>query len=347
MKKDYLQPFIKRIRKSETNFHQFLRLHRAEYGHSFKKKIKSNDYYGYYPNISDLLKTFSNFLKVRKNNLILGLGAESIIKDVLSFFSKSKKRIGFLLPNYFMYTIYSKFYGYKIFNLNIDPEKTENLNISSIKKFLNKTKIDIFLIVNPSHPFEKNWNLKEIFDLCKFCKKKKITLIIDEVYQGLGSKTAKNLINKFDNLLLIGSISKNLGLPALRVGYLISSKKNIERIESLRLAIELPTHSIQIANSFLKNRKLILKIKKKIIDARRFTHKEFKKRNIKSFGNFGNSVTFKLKNKKITKKIGNFLERNKILVNYKYQKPFDNFINLTTTNTSNLKIFFKKFDQVR
>ena len=43
-----------------------------------------------------------------------------------------------------MYTIYSKFYGYKIFNLNIDPEKTENLNISSIKKFLNKTKIDIF-----------------------------------------------------------------------------------------------------------------------------------------------------------------------------------------------------------
>ena len=41
MKTDYLQPFIKRIRKSETNFHQFLRLHRAEYGHSFKKKLKA------------------------------------------------------------------------------------------------------------------------------------------------------------------------------------------------------------------------------------------------------------------------------------------------------------------
>ena len=72
-----------------------------------------------------------------------------------------------------MYTIYSKFYGYKIFNLNIDPEKTENLNISSIKKFLNKTKIDIFLIVNPSHPFEKNWNLKKFLIYANFVKRKK------------------------------------------------------------------------------------------------------------------------------------------------------------------------------
>ena len=56
-----------------------------------KKKLKAMIITDTYPNISDLLKTFSNFLKVRKNNLILGLGAESIIKDVLSFFSKSKK----------------------------------------------------------------------------------------------------------------------------------------------------------------------------------------------------------------------------------------------------------------
>ena len=176
-------------------------------------------------------------------------------------------------------------------------------------------------------------NLKEILIYANFVKKK-ITLIIDEVYQGLGSKTAKNLINKFDNLLLINI---NLGLPALRVGYLISSKKNIERIESLRLAIELPTHSIQIANSFLKNRKLILKIKKimmrgdSLIKNLKKKHKVFRK-----FWKFGD---LKLKKKKITKKIGNFLERNKILVNYNIKNPLIIFINLTTTNTSNLKFF--------
>ncbi len=83
-----------------------------------------------------------------------------------------------------------------------------------------------------------------------------------------------------------------------------------------------------------------------IINARNFAHKEFKKRNIKSFGMFGNSVTFKSINYKSAQKIGNFLKKNKILVNYNYKKPFDNFINLTTTNINNLKIFFERLDQV-
>ena len=327
MKIDFLQPFVKRIRKPETSFHQYLRLHRAEFGHTFKKKGRKTDYYGYYPNILEFIKNFANYLKVREKNLILGLGAESIIKDVLYFFCKSRKKIGFLSPNYFMYSIYSKLFSYRIFDLKINPEKSESLNINKIKKFISEKKLDIFLLVNPSHPFEKNWNLKETYELVKFCKKKNIIVIIDEVYQGLGSKTSKNLINKFDNLFIIGSISKNLGLPALRVGYLISSRKNIEKIESLRLAIELPTHSIRLTNNFIKNKKFISQVKKKIISARKFTHKEFKKRNIRSFGNFGNSVTFKLENRKNVKKIGNFLKKNKILVNYNYPKPFNNFIN--------------------
>ena len=43
-----------------------------------------------------------------------------------------------------------------------------------------------------------------------------------------------------------------------------------------------------------------------------------KKRNT-SFGKFGNSVTFKLKDKSTTKKLGNYMKKNKIMINYSYQ----------------------------
>ena len=132
----------------------------------------------------------------------------------------------------------------------------------------------------------------------------------------------------------------------MRIGYLVSSKKNIEFLESFRLAIELPAHSIKIALDFLQKKHKIKSKINQIIEARIFAHKEFKKRNIKSFGKFGNSVTFKTINYKSTQKIGDFLKKNKILINYNYAKPFDNFINLTTTNKNNLKIFFKKLDQI-
>ena len=75
------------------------------------------------------------------------------------------------------------------------------------------------------------------------------------MYTGLGSKTLKDLIRKYNNLIIIGSFSKNIGLPALRIGFMISSKDMIKLMESFKLTIELPYHSIKIVSSFLKQKK--------------------------------------------------------------------------------------------
>ena len=166
------------------------------------------------------------------------------------------------------------------------------------------------------------------------------------MYQGLGSQSSKKFINKYDNLIIISSLSKNIGLPALRVGYLMASEKIVKYMDSFRLAIELPHHSIKVSCDYLKNKKKITSIKKNIIKARQYAHSEFKKRKIPAFGKFGNSVTFKIKDATAAKSIGESLKKNKILINYNYQKPYDNFLNLTTTNVNNIKIFFSKLDQV-
>lgn len=346
MKLNFNRPIINRIRKPNDSIYDTLRMNRAEYGHSFNlNKKKEIDYYGYYPDISKLLEQFKKFLGVGKKNFLIGLGAESIIKDILFFFSNKKKRIGYLIPNYFMYNIYCKLYGYEVFSLSINPEFPENLTIDHLKKFIKKNHIDLFILVNPSHPFEKNWSIKELKILLDFCKKENIILVVDEVYQGLGSSSVKKFIKKYNNLIIIGSLSKNLGIPALRVGYMICSNKLIKFIESYRLAIELPYHSIKISLQFLKNKNLITKIKNNIMNARKYAHNQFKKRNIESYGKFGNSVTFKVKNKISAKKIGNYLKKKNIIINYNFQKPFENFLNLTTTNIHNLKIFFSKLDQ--
>ena len=344
--KNKVKKIIKRIRKPDDNFYKFLRLNRAEFGHTFNSKKKISDNYGYYPNINIFINALAKKLKVKTKNLLVGLGAESIIKDILFYFGGKKTSLGFLMPNYFMYNIFTKLYNYKVFNLGINPENPNELNIKKLKDFIHKKKIKIFVLVNPSHPFEKNWTLAEIIELLLFCKKKNVLLIIDEVYQDLGSRSAKNFINKFNNLIIISSFSKKLGLPGLRVGYMISSKDIIEKIESYRLAIELPFHSIKIATEYLENNNKSKNIKNEIIKARNYAHKEFKKRNISAFGKFGNSVTFKVKSKFVAQKIGNYLKYKKILVNFNYQKPFDNFINLATTNISNLKIFFSKLDYI-
>ena len=172
-------------------------------------------------------------------------------------------------------------------------------------------------------------------------------MLIDEVYQGIGSRSAIKLIKKYDNLIILKSLSKASGLPGIRVGFAISSKKIIDELNTVRLAIELPENSIRKAISYLKNQKKLIYPKiKSIYLAREYAHKQFKKRKIKSFGNYGNSVTFQFEDNIKIKNVGEFLKKNKIIVNYQYSKPHDKYMNITTTNVKNLKYFFNTLDKI-
>ena len=53
-----------------------------------------------------------------------------------------------------------------------------------------------------------------------------------------------------------------------------------------------------------------------------------------------------LQKKMSAQKIGKYLKKRKIYINYNYPKKLSKYINLTTTYISNIKIFFKNFDKV-
>ena len=340
---------MKRVRKPSPHPQKNIRLHRAEFGHDVLKNNNKNFFNFYYPDTTTLINKIAKFHKVNQKNIIIGLGGESLIKDIYIWHSRKfkTKRVGFGLPNYFMYTLNAKIYDYKIFNYLIDPVKTNLLNLEYIKNFLKKNKINLFVLVNPSQPFEKNWNLKEVEKIIQFCKRKKITILIDEVYQGLGSKSAYEFISKYTNLIILRSFSKSFGLPGLRIGYSITSIKTSQEIEAYRLAIELPQYSINEANKFLdKNNKSINRTSKQIINSRNYAHKQFKIRGLKSYNFFSNTVSVDMINKKNALKIGGYLKKNGVFVNYEYSQSHSRFINLTTTNISNLRFFFKKFDEI-
>ena len=94
------------------------------------------------------------------------------------------------------------------------------------------------------------------------------------------------------------------------------------------------------------NKKFLNKNSRKIIAARNYTHKEFNLRGLNSYNYFNNSVSADLKKKVTVQKIGQYLKKRKIYINYNYPKKLSKYINLTTTHISNIKIFFKSFDQI-
>ena len=196
--------------KPAPNPNKILRLNRAEYGSTFKKK--GYDFDNFYPNIDPLYQAVSKFYKISKNKIIVGLGAESLIKDVLLFaYFSGIRKVLTNSNNFFMYKYYSRLFGIKFSEFLINPLENKFRENDLIKK-IKKDKIGLLVIVNPSHPFEKYWKIENLKKIINYCKRNNVIVLVDEVYLSNSKDTSLKLINKFDNLIVIKSLSKMPGL---------------------------------------------------------------------------------------------------------------------------------------
>ena len=72
------------------------------------------------------------------------------------------------------------------------------------------------------------------------------------------------------------TFSKGFGMPSIRVGYTIGSEKNMNIISKSRIAHELGSLNIILAEYLLDNMNFIYSNVKKIIESRNYTKNQLK-----------------------------------------------------------------------
>ena len=127
------------------------------------------------------------------------------------------------------------------------------MNFDRLNKEIKAKKINFLILVNPSSPIEKRWGNKDLLKIIKLCNKKKILLLLDQVYEKDLKFSNLKLVKNFKNIIILGSFSKIFGLPGLRLGYCFSNKQTIKEINTCRLAIELPAETIEYSRFLLNN----------------------------------------------------------------------------------------------
>ena len=184
-----------------------------------------------YPKENRLLKAYSTFFEIPKNNIALGFGSSDLLRRLFSLY---KNKTIFIPPFEF-----SLSYTYsKIFNMKLVP--------------LNKAQV--VYLGNPGsfkNTFNSNYILKVI-------KRGYPILIIDEVYSLYFNKSYKKEILNSDNVYIVDSVSKTWGMCGFRSGIVVSSSKNIDRLNSLYKGINSNSISAEVIPIILQDT-LILK----------------------------------------------------------------------------------------
>ena len=161
----------------------------------------------------------SIYAGVDKRCLAAGNGSDQIIELLLSIFGKGQEATVFT-PTFSYFINRCELHGIK---LNKVPLNRDDNGLPEAE-FLNKaTHSDIVYICSPNNPTGNQFLEKKILTIIENLKDKLV--MIDEAYVEFGNYNLSEQIAKYDNLVILRTLSKACGLAGARVGYLIANEK--------------------------------------------------------------------------------------------------------------------------
>ena len=191
--------------------------------------------------LKELVAEIADYADVEDNQVIIGGdGADEIIDVLAKTFIDEGDEFIVPLPSYMYYEYLLQQYGAHPVYARWDLERNE-LDVDSIfEAITDKTKM-IFLC-SPNNPTGTLIEKEVLADIAS--KNPEVLIVIDEAYFEYSEVTNKDLINEYDNIFIIRTMSKVLGLAGMRVGYglacaeIIEYMHRIKPVFSLRDSIE-------------------------------------------------------------------------------------------------------------
>jgi aspartate/methionine/tyrosine aminotransferase len=130
--------------------------------------------------------------------------------------------------------------------------KERTYSIENLQKSLLKNKSKVLIINNPNNPGGFVLHKEFLSEITRFCQEHHIWVLLDEVYKDLnfnGNRLHETLDQP--NLIKVGSLSKSLAVPGLRIGYVAGDDKFISAFNLFNQHISTCINSI--SNEVVEN----------------------------------------------------------------------------------------------
>ena len=224
--------------------------------------------------LNELQQELANYSGVKQSQVIIGGdGADEIIDVLAKTFIDEGDEFIVPLPSYMYYEYLLQQYGarpvYAKWNLEENKLDTDSI-LNSIN---NKTKM-IFLCT-PNNPTGTLIDEKDIRDIAS--GNPDVLIVVDEAYFEYAEVTNKDLINEFDNIFIIRTMSKVMGLAGMRMGYGLACSEIIEYMHRIKPVFSLTRLSYVAALNTLRDKNYIETSIEKGIESREYLYNELSK----------------------------------------------------------------------
>lgn len=223
------------------------------------------------PTCSVLVEELANYYGRKKDEVFVGVGSDDVLSVAFLTFFNSKKPILFPDITYSFYKVWADLY--KIPYLR--PKLDDDFKIRPEDYYQDNGGV---VIANPNAPTSIGEGLEFIEDI--LIHNQDVVVIIDEAYVDFGGISAIELIDKYDNLLVVQTFSKSRSLAGLRIGYAMGSSHLIKAMNDVKYSINSYTMNqtaLALGVEAVKDEPYFKKQLEKIIATREYTKLELSK----------------------------------------------------------------------
>ena len=183
-----------------------------------------------YPDSACRLLTvrLAGFERVSERSLFCAGGASDII--FRAAYAMKPKRILVTAPSFSDYERAGKAAGADIAYYPLKCESFFSIT-RSMALFIRETLPEMVYICNPNNPTGVLTNIDTIEEIASVCRSMDTILIVDECFLDFvpdsSNYSAKALLNKYKNVMIVKAFTKIFAMPGLRLGYAISENESL------------------------------------------------------------------------------------------------------------------------
>ena len=166
---------------------------------------------------------------VKQEYITVGNGAAELIKSLMQYLRGKDARIGLIRPTFEEYP--NRYDRAKEVVFDVSPNNFK-YSASDIIEYFDDKQINALVLINPDNPSGNLIDSNGLRTIITWAKKKNLYLVIDESFVDFSSKKDMTLLKdsileSYEGLTVIKSISKSYGVPGLRLGILASSNQEL------------------------------------------------------------------------------------------------------------------------
>lgn len=183
------------------------------------------------PYCKELRKSFASYYGISDENVVVGNGSDELISIIFSSLIPADAKSLTVSPDFSMYSFYAALYGRenKVFTKNAEL----NIDVDLFIEEINKGGYDYVMFSNPCNPTGQALCRADVIHIVKNVN---AMVCVDEAYMDFWNESESVMkdVNDYENLFVLRTLSKAIGLASCRLGFVVANKNIISMFNKVK-----------------------------------------------------------------------------------------------------------------